>query len=153
MEKTPNTPISEPEVRKRKIVYLSRKEIEDMPMKKNTHTWVQYGGNLSLNVEGSYDISTCRYSVAKYDMKHGLFSVFAFFRTEKKLAARRAQRNIGKKLKKLFGGKKYICVVTSSESRCGKEDMMHLEFYTNCRLPHPQKVGMIKDIVADYTKN
>lgn len=124
-----------------------------MPMKKSTHKWVQYGGNLCLNVEGSYDVSGCRYSVARYNYEHGLFDVYAFFRTEKKLCPRRAGYRIGKKLKKLFGGKKYICVVTSSESRCGKEDMMHLEFYTNCRLPDPKKVGMIKDIVADYIKN
>lgn len=98
-------------------------------------------------------MSGARYSLARYDTNHGLFDVYAFFESDKKINESYVEHAVGRRLQELFNSGKYICVAENGTGKRIDRKFVRLEFYTFCDKPDPKKVGMIKDIVADYIKN
>lgn len=124
-----------------------------MASKKTTHTWTRGGGKWVLNVDGSFNMSGGRYSLARYSTNHGLFDVYAFFESDKKINEPYVEHVVGRRLQELFNCGKYICVTENGTGKRIDRKFVRLEFYAFCDKPDPKKVGMIKDIVADYIKN
>ena len=102
---------------------------------------------MALNVEGSFDMSGVRYSLARYDDAKGLFDVYAFFNVDRRFNEGVMGRRLGRKLKELFNAGTYICVTESATGKKVDRDFMRLEFYAFCDKPEPSKVCKIKDVV------
>ena len=118
-----------------------------MAFRKSTDRWVKAKGKWALNVDGSFDLSGARYSLATYQDEHGLFEVYAFFNSGKKVNEVEMETALGKELKELFNAGKYICVVENGTGRNKSRRFLRIEFYAHCKRPDPETVGLIKDTV------
>ena len=129
-------------------------------MKKNKEQWSNANGVKALEVDGAVNMNnSCRYSIARYDERRGVFELYAFFDIGPcEFNEGIAQRRIGPELKRLFNAERYICIATQCTKRRASKDqgferIMGLEFYAKCQMPEPCRVGAVKDVVKNYVKD
>ena len=118
-----------------------------MAFKKSTDRWVKAKGKWALNVDGAFSFGGARYSLATYQDEHGLFEVYAFFNSGKKVNETEIETALGKDLKELFNAGKYICVVENGTGKRIDRQFIRVEFYARCQRPDPEVVGMLKDTI------
>lgn len=130
--------------------------------------WGHYGEFDMTGIEGafSYGATTIYNSVCKYNRDKGVLSMNAYFYSGKKDTINEgvAQRVINRRLKKIIGTEKSLCICTNGTRRRSKSEIksgekldryVNVEYYAKVPRPDPDTVTdmskAIRECISDLT--